>query len=215
MRWGWPAFIVGSLGVLGVLSARRPSCDKERSRLVRANLPRDVVKRLVIASARNAGVPDGWALAWVSVESGFQDAVVGDRDWPFRPEKYERYVLGNPAYRTNPYRECRAVWASYGLTQLLAPHFLDKAILQGLLDADAHPEELSDPEVNLALGMPMIATLYRRTGGDFGWARGVAVGCLRLDGSPAVDPVTGRQRCSVAYIAGVLERNRAALSRWA
>lgn len=213
MRWGWPAAIVGTLGVLLVASARRPSCKKERSRLVRPNLPVDTVKRLVVAAARGANVPQAWALAWVSIESGFQDAVVGDRDWPFRPEKYERYVLGNPAYARNPYRECRAVWASYGLTQLLAPHFLDRAIEAGLLPADAHPEELSDAEVNLSLGMPMIASLYRVTGGDFGWARGIAVGCLRLDGHPATS-ASGRQQCSNGYIAGVLDRNRAALQRW-
>lgn len=154
-------------GVLGAVLLLR---GKERSRFVRTNTPTPQVKEVLEREARAQGVPIPWVMAWVDVESGFKDALAGDRWWPFTP-KFDRYVLQNPIYAQNPFRHERALWVSYGLFQLLSPHWLHR------VDPNASPEILANLETNARLGVGMLADLRACTGGDFVWARLIAKGC--------------------------------------
>jgi len=135
--------------------------------------------------------------------------MVGDPRWAtLRPEAYRRYVLEEPAYASNPWRDEPAAWKSYGYFHQLAAHWLRQAIELGIAAVDAHPQILADPAVSIALGVPMVLG-YLQGEAEHGWpeawirARLKAKGC-GADGSG----------CPAAEVAAVRARARSRLDQW-
>ena len=115
--------------------------------------------QFIAAKAHNAGVPPELALAFAWLESRFDPAAKGDALWAEKyPDRYKRFVLENPALSANPYKHDRALWHSYGLFQLLAPHFVH---------GSEHPHLLYNIDVNTDRALTFIKRLLRENGGDF------------------------------------------------
>ena len=165
----------GTIGVLGLLSLKR-------------QFPRSEIAELLSAEADRQGVDVRWVMAWAQKESNFHEDAEGDLNWPFRSggRLYRENVLDNRAYDANPFRSDQAAWHSYGLFQLLSPHWLSKAESTGLVAAGSHPSVLLDPHVNAKLGVGMLKALYERTGGDFIAARMIAAGCHGCATAPLI-----------------------------
>lgn len=152
---------------------------------------REAMIRLIREEAARQGVPAPIALAVAEVESEFDPTAAGDRAWADkRPELYQRLVVNNPKLAQNPARLDRKAWHSYGLFQLLAPHFVRGA---------EHPNVLLDPKVNAQRGIAFIKNLLKRHGDD--------VSKMRL-------AYAGATNASAAEQERVLGRFTAAYTRW-
>lgn len=150
----WLAFAV--LGVMMALSSKRKLLP-----------PPAELLELIRREAALAGVPLRVALAFARVESNFNAAAEGDKDWPKKkPANYRMLVLdGRP---TNPFRAQAELWHSYGLYQLHAAHHVR---------GDEDPRVLLDPGVNVPRAMAAIARLLQASAGDPIEARYRYVGC--------------------------------------
>ena len=152
---------------------------------------REPMVRLIRAEAKRQGVPAPIALAVAEVESNFNPAARGDLAWAEkRPELYEKLVRDNPAMARNPARNDRKAWHSYGLYQLLAPHFV-----RGM----ESPSLLLDPEVNAQRGIAFIKSLLKKHDDDLAQ--------MRL-------AYAGAQNANALERARVLERFTQAYERW-
>lgn len=120
---------------------------------------RDDMIALIRSTARAAGLPEEIALATAEVESNFNPDARGDLQWHARRggELYRKNVLNNPRLAANPARLQPERWISFGLFQLLSPHYV--------LPHEP-PEALADPEVNTERGVRLLKRLYTLYDGD-------------------------------------------------
>lgn len=152
---------------------------------------REPMIRLIRAEADRQGVPAPIALAVAEVESNFNPSAQGDLAWADkRPALYERLVRDNPKLAQNPARLEPKAWHSYGLFQLLAPHFVRAA---------EHPQVLLDPQVNAQRGVAFIKQLLKTHDDDIAKMRLAYAGALKAN---------------AAEQARVLGRFTAAYERW-
>jgi hypothetical protein len=124
------------------------------------SIPVAAAKEQIKAEALKQGVDPRIALTFADLESRFQSGAVGDRTWPFRGDKWERFVRDNPRYSANQFRNQRDLWVSYGLFQLLSPFELWRE------EPNADPRILALPEVNARLGVAKIKRLQDEFGKD-------------------------------------------------
>jgi soluble lytic murein transglycosylase-like protein len=161
-----------ALGALAVLALRGKTMQPTRG--LQPDDPKFAPMRAVItAAARRHGVPDQIALAFAWLESRFNPNAEGDLKWAEWDQgaRYKRYVLDNPKLATNPARDDPSAWHSYGLFQLLAPHFVQP---------NEHPRALLNPTVNADRGCRYLATALRKSGGDPVVARLYYAGAAKL-----------------------------------
>jgi hypothetical protein len=159
------------------------------------------MQRIIVAEAERQGVEPRVALLFADLESGLDPMTTGDTDWPYRESggktNYERYVLENSKYNGSPFREDPSVWISYGLFQLLSPHYLF------LYDKGAHPSELLIPEVNAKIGVGVIRNKISKYGQDLVKVRLAYGGSCLIPG-----------RCSYSTVERIVSRLAARASRW-
>jgi hypothetical protein len=121
--------------------------------------PRVSIPQIIRSAAERHGIPPQIALAFAWLESKHDPRLEGDLGWADRSggDLYKRRVRDVPMFKSNPARDDREAWHSYGLFQLLAPyHTL----------AHEHPRVLLDPEINADRGCKAIARLLVKTDGD-------------------------------------------------
>jgi len=116
------------------------------------------VQKAIVAEAKRQGVNPAVALLFADVESGFSQGAIGDRNWPYRGDNWERYVFNNPRLQGNPYLLDRELWVSYGVYQLLAPYHLH------LYDPIANPRALLGLQTNVRLGVAKVKRLLSKYG---------------------------------------------------
>lgn len=133
------------------------------------NPAKDYVRSLVRSEAARQGVPVPVALAVAELESGFDPRAPGDLDWSKRRggELYQKLVLDNPRLARNPARDDPSAWHSYGVFQLLAPHFVEPL---------EHPSALYDAQTNVTRGVNYLRRLLARYGDPVS-ARLAYIGC--------------------------------------
>jgi len=152
---------------------------------------REPMIKLIRAEADRQGVPAPIALAVAEVESNFNPSAHGDAAWAEkRPQLYERLVRDNPLLAHNPARLDPKAWHSYGLFQLLAPHFVR---------GSEHPSLLLDPQVNAQRGVAFIKSLLKKHDDDLAQ--------MRL-------AYAGASKASAAEQERVLGRFQLAYQRW-
>lgn len=147
--------VAGGALLLTLLFRRKASAV-----VVPGSVPVEAAKAQIKAEALKQGVDPRIALTFADLESRFQSGAVGDRTWPFRGDKWERFVRDNPRYVANRFRSERDPWVSYGLFQLLAAFELWRE------NPNADPRVLSLPEVNARLGVAKIKRLQEEFGND-------------------------------------------------
>ena len=181
-----------ALGGLALMERKQPPPTVT----TRRRQPDRAVMQIIADAAKRHGVPPGIALAFASMESGFDPRALGDRQWHSKRggALYKEHVLNNPRLAQNPARLDPTVWASYGLFQLLAAHHV--APLE-------HPHALYNPKRNAEGGVRFIASLLQKAGGDVRRARLAYVGC-GLDGT----------RCDPEYRDKVIAKLEEALRQW-
>jgi soluble lytic murein transglycosylase-like protein len=148
---------------------------------------------LIREKARAAGLPEEVALATAEVESGFNPDARGDLQWHTRKggELYRKNVLANPRLAANPARLQPERWVSFGLFQLLSPHFVEP---------HEAPEVLADPDLNAERGVRYLKRLYAKYQGDTDKVR--------------VHYAAGNLNVSDATRTTLLTRFRRALAKW-
>lgn len=186
---------IAAMGVL-LLAARRAGAAVERSQVPGAQkaapVPSPEIRSLIEREASTQGVPAAVALAFAELESGFNPAALGDRDWATKhPREWQETRRRLPE---NPAIDDPGAWASYGLFGLLAAYHAGPK---------EHPHVLLDPQTNATRGVGAIKHALERAHGDPDAARLLYVGCSR-DGS----------HCSPSYGSRVVTRLRSALARW-
>ena len=150
-------FGIGAAAVFGFLVLTR----REKSDIiVPDSVPVSAAKERIKAEALKQGVDPRIALTFADLESRFQSGAVGDKTWPFRGDKWERFVQNNPRYSANQFRDQRDPWVSYGFFQLLSAFELWRE------DPNADPRILALPEVNARLGVAKIKRLQDEFGND-------------------------------------------------
>jgi hypothetical protein len=132
------------------------------------------IRALITASARKHGVPPEIALAFAWLESKFDPNAKGDLTWHLweNGKRYQENVLQNPKFVNNPYKNQAELWHSYGLFQLLAPHFLS---------GNENPQILYDPEINTDRAMVKIANSLKKANGSVVHARLIYAGATKLN----------------------------------
>lgn len=136
--------------------------------------PKFAPMRLAIENAaKKHNVPLKYALAFAWLESRFNPRAKGDLKWHQWDDgaRYKKFVLNNPTFANNPFRNTPEVWHSYGLFQLLAPHFLL---------GHENPAILFYPEINADRGVKKIANSLKTAKGDIGEARVIYAGASKL-----------------------------------
>jgi hypothetical protein len=147
---------VGTLALVLLLTRK----SRARTITTPSDLPTDQIKAIIKAEAGAQGVNPKLALLFADLESRFNPDAVGDRDWPFRSDNWQRFVRDNPRYAANPFRTDRDLWVSYGLFQLLSPFELWRE------NPNADPSTLLDVRTNARLGVAKIRRLQERFGVD-------------------------------------------------
>jgi len=155
------------LGGIGLVTIGALLLGRRRSEFPgagRPSLPATVpattgaVQKAIVAEANRQGVNPAVALLFADVESGFQAGAVGDKNWPYRGDNWERFVLNNPRLQGNPYLMDRELWVSYGVYQLLAPFHLHYH------DPMANPRSLLNLNTNVRVGVAKIKRLLSKYG---------------------------------------------------
>lgn len=169
MRWVAPA---AALGLLFALTTTRTG-ERMRSKPPSDNLE-GLMRAIIARAAQTHGVPIHVAHAYAWLESRFDSKAEGDLAWATwdHGARYRKYVLEARKFAHNPYRLMPELWHSYGLFQLLAPHFIGP---------QEDPRVLLDPEINADRGCKYIATCLRKARGDVRLARLYYAGATKLD----------------------------------
>ena len=127
---------------------------------------------LIVREARAQGVAPRIPVTFAWLESRLNEKAAGDLEWAKkRPEMYEKLVVNNPEFRTNPWRLKPEVWHSYGLFQLLSPYFVK---------GNENPSILYNPARNAALGVAKIKNLLKQHNGDVNKVRLAFAGALAM-----------------------------------
>lgn len=131
------------------------------------------IRDMIAVSAKKYGVPLRVALAFAWLESRFNPKAKGDLNWAKwdNGSRYKKYVLNNPVFAKNPYRNTPEVWHSYGIFQLLAPHFVSGV---------ENPAILYIPEINIDKGVKKIANSLKASKGNVAEARIIYAGASKL-----------------------------------
>jgi hypothetical protein len=123
---------------------------------------------LIARIARELDAPVDVALAFAWLESRLNPAAQGDLQWPTtHADKFRELVTVKLAQ--SPYAGDASLWHSYGLFQLLAPHFVGPR---------EDPRVLLDPEVNARRGITFLKRQLAAHNGDVGKARLAFAGAL-------------------------------------
>lgn len=159
-----PVVIWAFLGGVGAVTALALLTRRPKAPPPPPVQPRSEIEKIIIDEANRQGVDPRIALLFADLESGLKPATTGDHDWPYREQNgvtmYERFVLQNDTYNNNPWRDDPSVWISYGLFQLLSPHYLY------FYDRNAHPAKLLDPQINSKIAIKRIKNQIEKFGAN-------------------------------------------------
>lgn len=143
---GTRAHVLLAILAMGVFMRKRSTIRPEpRPAVVR-------MRNLIRAEAIRQGVPVELALATARVESAFDPAREGDKNWHLNLPRFAKNVPAKSPYRAYP-----ELWHSYGLFQLLAPYNVSE---------HEDPRILLDPAINAQRGVAYLKRLYDRFNGD-------------------------------------------------